>query len=205
LISLSAGALVGTAGINLIPESIEQAGWLGFLMFVIGYLAFSILGGRLQHICPACSASHTEKFVGMLAMVPLMSALTLHNLMDGMALSMGPSSGAFLAVLIHKLPEGLALAMILSSGLRSLNLNNATILIMVFGIEFNTFLGTLLGANFIGFGEQTPGMILGLVSGGFMFLGLHAFKVEIKQGCRNLVVLCFLLGIIISAFGRHCH
>ena len=61
LISFAAGALLGVTLFDILPETLEMTGaWTTLLSFASGYVLFLLLTRFVYHVCPACSATHTE-------------------------------------------------------------------------------------------------------------------------------------------------
>ena len=145
--------------------------------------AFQVVGRYVYPVCPACAASkfdaQTTRRLRQTAAL-LVVALTLHSVMDGVAVAVGGAlHGAgsdvplLWAVSLHKLPEGLALAsLLLSAGYSA-----REALLLTAGVEMTTFIGGLLGAFFLaGISPFWLGALLAHVGGGFLYLVLHTLR-----------------------------
>jgi len=205
LISFSAGALLGAAAFTLIPESYHSISLVGLVLGVIsGYMLFWFITKYYSHVCPACSASHfdeqtTKKFSEIV--LALLTALSIHSFLDGMAISSGGvnlahgNNSIFIAIATHKFPEGLALAALMYSA----NYKKGKILLYVFLVEMVTVLGALFG-NFIFRSNISPaimGIVMAHIAGGFEFLAFHAVFGELLKNHRNLVLISFGMGLLL--------
>ncbi|MFO7446777.1 MAG: ZIP family metal transporter [Ignavibacteriaceae bacterium] len=203
LISFSAGALFGAAAFTLIPESYENLSIVELLIGVVsGYLLFWFISKYYAHVCPACAASHfdeqtTKRFSEIV--LTLLTALSIHSFMDGVAISTGNLHGhhesVFAAILTHKFPEGLALAALMFSS----NYAKGKIIIYVFLVEMVTVLGAISGLLLFNEGISTVlmGIVMAHVAGGFIYLAIHAVLGEMVRHHKGLVIGSFAAGILI--------
>lgn len=206
LISFSAGALLGAAAFTLLPESAQSINLIELILGVAsGYFLFYFVSKYFAHVCPACSASHfdettTKKFSEIV--LTLLVALSIHSLLDGMALASGGAGhihghndSVFIAIVTHKFPEGLALAALMIGS----NYSRKKILFSVAGVEAVTIVGAILG-TFI-FQSNIPPAIMGAVmahiAGGFVYLAIHAVFGEMLKSHKNLVIASFTSGILL--------
>jgi zinc transporter ZupT len=205
LISFSAGALLGAAAFTLIPESYHSLSLAGLVMGVFsGYMLFWLITKYYSHVCPACSASHfdeqtTKKFSEIV--LTLLTALSIHSFLDGMAISSGGvdlargNNSIFIAIATHKFPEGLALAALMYSA----GYKRGKILLYVTLVEMVTVIGALFG-NYIFRSNISPtimGIVMAHIAGGFIFLAIHAVFGEMLKNHKNLVIFSFGLGILL--------
>lgn len=204
MISFSAGALFSSALFALLPEASRHLSILDLVIFTaIGILFFAGISKFVAHLCPACSATHfdeksTHRFSE--TAVVMMSVLSIHSFLDGVAISVGELVSAFhhtifAAVLTHKFPEGLALAsLMLSSGFPK-----KKIVYYVLLIESTTILGGLIGNylfhNF--FTAQLFGIVQANIAGGFIFLSMHAIAGEVFLNHKKIVTSSFLSGVFL--------
>jgi zinc transporter ZupT len=198
LISFAAGALLAVSLFDILPETFEAVGVLkGLVSFGSGYLLFFLITKFVFHICPACSATHSELNFKAIT-TTMVVALSIHSFMDGLAIASGSSSGSaiglliLLAVVYHKFPEGMALTLVgISSGM-----GRAKALLMSCFIEGST---TLVG-GLVGFlipmtsNASWTGYVLGHVGGGFVFLVLHALLSEVVKHHPRYTILSAVLG-----------
>ena len=94
-ISLGAGTLLGVAVCGIAPECLEALRWWQFLLAgASGYFLFAFVTKYVYHVCPACAASHfDEATTHRLAefATAMMMALSIHCVVDGLALAAGRS------------------------------------------------------------------------------------------------------------------
>jgi zinc and cadmium transporter len=126
LVSLAAGALLGTAFGHLLPESVERIGAGRKLsgLLLAGFIAFFVLEKGLRvwcntdhhhhgHLYPlAAIHSHNQETAGNRPMVTnLLFGAAVHSLIDGMAIATSYTVGTHLgvittiAVLFHEAPH----------------------------------------------------------------------------------------------------
>lgn len=115
MMAFGAGVLLGAAFVHLIPEAVARgsgpASW--GLLASFGVL-FALEQVTFTHACPEYCEACPLHPMGLVAF----AALTLHSLVDGLAVAagFGASSSlglvAALAVIVHELPEGLSMAAI---------------------------------------------------------------------------------------------
>lgn len=213
LISFAAGALLAVAVLDLLREAFEIAGWApAVLSAAVGYGFFFILSRFVSHVCPACSATHTEIHFRSVT-GPLVAALAVHSFIDGLALyghAHGHTHGHAhfavpLAVVLHKFPEGLALTLVArSSGYGRWHAFGLAAFVEV----VTTFLGAWAGSGLLA--EADPALtaaLMGFVGGTFVFLVFHALLSEIFKHHPRTTLLSAVLGaamIVASGFwGGH--
>jgi len=200
-ISLGAGTLLGVAVCGITPECLETLTWWQFLLAAgSGYVLFALITRYIFHVCPACSASHfDEHTTHRLAefALAMMIALSIHCLVDGLALAAGHEGGEALdlsvtfAICVHKFPEGLALgALLLGGGFR-----RRKMLWLVAAVEATTILGGLLGWFALqGASSVWLPLALAHAGGGFFYLAVHAVLGEIFKHHKTLVLTNFAAG-----------
>ncbi len=202
LISFAAGALLAVSLFDILPEAFEALGVIkGLVSFGSGYLLFFLITRFVFHVCPACSATHTEVQFKAIT-VSMVAALSIHSFMDGLAISSGVSSGSsigiliLLAVVYHKFPEGLALTSVaVSSGM-----SRGRAFFMSTLIESSTTVVGGLAGFFLPFSQESAwtGYVLGHVAGGFVFVVLHALLSElVKHHPRDTILSAILGGLSI--------
>jgi zinc transporter ZupT len=200
-ISLGAGTLLGVAVCGIAPECLAALSWLPFLLAAgSGYVLFALITRYVFHVCPACSASHFDEHtthrLAEFAMA-MMIALSLHCLVDGLALAAGHEESAALdlsvtfAICVHKFPEGLALGALLLGG----GFPRRKMLWLVAAVEATTILGGGLGWLVL---RNVSGLWLPLTiahaGGGFFYLAVHAVLGEIFKHHKKLVLTSFASG-----------
>lgn len=203
LISFAAGALLAVAALDLVPETMRAAGWVGGTLSVAsGYLLFALVTRFVFHVCPACAATHTEANFKTVTLA-MVSALSIHSFMDGLAIYSGYAAAAeigfmvLLAVALHKLPEGLALTLVA----RGSGFSRPRALLFCLGLEgLTTLAGGLSGLlGLIPGSQRWVGYVLGHVAGGFIFIVLHALLSEVFKHHPRSTVLAASAGAFAMA------
>lgn len=211
LISVAAGTLLSVTFFHILPEAWEAGmGLLPLLIALLsGYGLFYFLSRYVSHVCPACAASHFEeqaesKFKNVFMLLAI--ALTVHSLMDGIAIAISPTiakvtdHSIFFTVAIHKLPEGLALcALLLKAGY-----SKGRALFSTFLFESSTLAGWGLGFFLIQTNLANAWLNLGMVhiAGGFVYLALHAAINESRDHSPRFILTFFSIGFLFMAFVR---
>lgn len=207
LISFASGTLFGAALFFITPHALQQFSVLTTVAALFsGYALFFLISRYIAHVCPACSATHFEEHEkehrrrdGSLLL--LAGALTLHSLLDGLAIVFGHHHGGesiSVTVLIHKFPEGFALcALLIQAGFSHRQSAGLALL-----LESSTLAGWGIGAFLIHrFGwTSLLDLILIHAGGGFIFLGLHALLNEVRKHSPILPVVSFAAGIALILF-----
>jgi len=206
MISFAAGALLAVALFDIWPETVELVGaFPAAVSFLTGYLLFWVITKYIFHVCPACSASHTEVNFGAITL-SMVVALSVHSFMDGLAIYSGYVSGSkigifiLLAVVFHKFPEGLALTLVaLGSGMSKVRAFFLSFLLE----SLTTLAGGIAGVLFlVPSASHWVGYILGHVGGGFIFLVTHALLSEMfKHHPRNTVLAALAGAVAIGVAG----
>ena len=198
LISFAAGALLAVSLFDILPETVEAVGLVpGLASFVSGYVLFFLITRFVFHVCPACSATHTEVNFKALT-VSMVVALSIHSFMDGLAISGGAAMGSSIGVLIllavayHKFPEGMALSLVAAGS----GISRRKAFLISCAIEGSTTLaGGALGALIpLSGGVPWMGYLLGHVGGGFVFIVLHALFSEVVKHHPRYTLLSAVFG-----------
>jgi hypothetical protein len=189
MVPLSAIVLLGVALFGLLPELVEQAGWLASgLLFAAGYTLLMVFNRFAYPVCPACSHDHDHNscpselhgFAG-----PLIAASAVHAFLDGWSIATVQSTATLglrvavpLAVTLHKLPEGIALGGILRASMGSRGIAMAWCALA----EAATVAGAALGLTMAPhLGTQWILYPLGVTAGWLFYLGHHALHEEWKR------------------------
>lgn len=208
MISFAAGTLLGTAFFHIIPDAWHVLSVSTLVIALAsGYGLFFIISRYVFHVCPACAASHFEhqpadKIRNIFFLLAI--ALSVHSVMDGIAVALGGSlhdnmgHSIFFTILIHKFPEGLALcALLLRAGYDKKKALTGTLL-----LEMSTLLGWAIGAFLLKNLEASRWLDLMVVhvGGGFIYLALHAAISEAEEHSPRFVFLFFLAGMILMGW-----
>lgn len=196
VVPFSGGVLVGVALFLLMPELVEEAGWVtSIVLFAGGYLLLFLVNRYLYPVCPTCSHDHDHSSCATVLhgfAAPLVTAAAIHSFFDGWgvvtageAVDAGIRLAVPVAIAVHKVPEGLALGGILRASVQSrwaalgwCVLAQGT---TVFGGGFGLALAPYMGTGWVVY----P---IGLAGGCFFYLGFHAVHEEWKR--RGLMPAC---------------
>lgn len=193
--AFAAGVLLGAAFLHLIPEAMEQSELHAAWGLAVGFAAFFTLEQRtFSHACPEYCQSCVVHPIGLAAF----AVLSLHSLIDGLALAAGfqVSTGlglaASFAVILHEIPEGLAMtAIALAAGYRP---KKALFFSLI--VALATPLGALIAyAGVTGISTSLLALLLGISAGSFLYIGAADILPQLhKQQVRGGYAL-FILGI----------
>jgi zinc and cadmium transporter len=207
LVAFSAGALIGSAFLHLIPESISDIGadknslLKVFLYLIFGFCVFFVLEQFIKwhhhH-----STSHPE--VMPFSYLILISD-GLHNFIDGLIIagsfiiSIPTGLVTSLAVALHEIPQEIGdFAVLIYGGLskiKALILNFASAAVAIFGGIVGFFLFKEMGGKIF--------FLLPFIAGNFIYIAASDLIPQIKEETNfkksAINFLTFLLGIIIMA------
>jgi zinc transporter ZupT len=127
----------------------------------------------------------------------MMLALSIHCVVDGLALAAGNEEARpvglsiTFAICVHKFPEGLALGALLLGG----GFQRGKMLRLVAAVESTTILGGLLGWFVLrSASDFWLALALANAAGGFLYLAAHAVLGEIFRHHKKLVLTNFAAG-----------
>jgi zinc and cadmium transporter len=200
-LSLSAGVLRGSVFFHMLPETgrvlADSMGWpilAGFLLiFVLERFVF--VHACEEHECDIHQMG-----------IPAFLGISLHSLLDGMALGAGlilPQLGpvVLLAVIIHKMPDSMSISSILLAA--GWNRRKVAILALLFSLT--TPVGALI--TFLFFRSLAPehvAIAIGISAGTFLAIATADILPQVHRiEQRNPATLLFLLaGLTVSWAGR---
>lgn len=188
------GLLFGIALFWVVPEIAEISGWwVAAPLAIAGFVAVAATDVTLEHL------GHSPRSG---AVAPLLGATAVHCFLDGWsvrALGGKPMTNIAVAIglALHKLPEGVALGYILRRALSGY----ATAVVLACAIELVTALAAAIEprANATGTAALGPwwsATVLAVISGSFLYLGLH---VVIPERHKRGVVPLFIASLVVMA------
>jgi len=124
-IALGSGFMLGTALLEMLPESIHLAGPKAPLLIMVGYFIVHFFEHTVGGHFHFGEETHAEEFVRPHRSLSVLLGLMIHTFFDGIAIASGfLISGwlgwvIFLAVILHKVPEGFTAASIMLASGRS--------------------------------------------------------------------------------------
>ncbi|MHB9155682.1 MAG: ZIP family metal transporter [Endomicrobiales bacterium] len=191
LISFATGVMLSIAFINLIPASgrIYADTWL---MVFAGFLALYVL----QHVI-MFHPCHDDACTSHLRLLSVIG-LSLHSLMDGIAVAVGFEAGwplgllTTLAVLLHKIPDGITITGILVHS----RTPRRKIFFLSLAVALCTPLGAFAAYLFLqGIAPRHLGMLLALTAGSFIYLAAADLLPETHRTRRQATPAFFFCGV----------
>jgi zinc and cadmium transporter len=189
VVPFSAGVLLGVVFFGLLPELVEEIGWLvTSIFFVAGYGLLFLINRFVAPVCPTCAHDHDHQSCGAVLhgfAAPLIGAMMLHAFFDGWSVAtvqLSPQRGIRLAVamaiVLHKIPEGLALGAMARASVDS----RSTAVFWSVLAETMTLVGGILGLAIAPqLGAAWITYPLALAAGWLFYLGTHAVHEEWKR------------------------
>jgi|SRR5579872_275453 len=125
-VALGSGFMLGTALLEMLPESIQLAGLSqGPLLIVAGYFVVHLFEHTVTPHFHFGEETHAEEFVAAHKGYSVLFGLGIHTFFDGIAIASGFLVSRwlgwviFLAVFLHKIPEGFTAASVMLASGRS--------------------------------------------------------------------------------------
>ncbi|MBI2624004.1 ZIP family metal transporter [Candidatus Parcubacteria bacterium] len=201
LLSLAAGALLGLAFLDLMPEALELIPAEAAAALVLAGIVGSFLLEKLL-VWYHCHDEHCERH----AVRPLVIAGdSIHNFIDGIGIGVAVLAGtgvgaiATLAVILHEIPrEGSDVAILLTSGMRRRRVFVWTVfasLMTVVGAVAAVWFGRTIAA--------VTGPLLAVVAGTFIYIATADLIPELHRSVGWVHAVgeagLFVLGILLVA------
>ncbi len=199
LVSLSSGAMLGSAFLHLMPEGLEQSGNpLVFFSIMLGALVVYLLIEKLLHW------RHCHKHSGECNVHAHFGYMNLigdgaHNFIDGLVIaatftiSIPLGISTTLAMAMHEIPQEIGdFGVLLYSGFsrkKALLANFLTALLAIAG----GVIGWVLSSRV----EHLSGFLLPVAAGGFLYIALSDLLPEIRKG-QSLKLFFINLSFIIG-------
>ena len=124
-IALGAGFMLGTALLEMVPESFKQAGDYAPVLLLAGYLLIHLFEHTVIPHFHFGEEVHAEEFVHAHKGYSVLFGLIIHTFFDGVAIASGflvsrwLGWAIFVAVFLHKIPEGFTAASVMLASGRS--------------------------------------------------------------------------------------
>lgn len=198
LLSLSAGLMLGTCFIHLIPESIELIGMKAGPYTLCGLLFLYFFEKFITvHLCETDTSCEVHKTLGLSASI----GLFLHSITDGIALGASftiphLSFIVFIAIFLHKSMESFSLTSILLHEKKT----KSEMLFANLALLLAVPLGAIL--SYLWLRHQTPdlvGIALAFSAGTFLHISLSDLLPEVHRHSKvkNQSMLFFILGLVL--------
>ena len=124
-IALGSGFMLGTALLEMLPESLRLAGPSAPLLVLAGYFLVHFFEHTVTTHFHFGQETHAEEFVRPHRVYPVILGLVIHAFFDGIAIASGFVVSnwlgwvIFLAVILHKMPEGFTASSVMVASGRS--------------------------------------------------------------------------------------
>jgi zinc and cadmium transporter len=198
-LSFSAGVLLATAFLHILPEVIENGdGHRIGAGILAGFLSLFLLEKFVMiHPCEEHSCDYHT--LGITAFI----GISLHSFCDGVAMGTsfvipGLAQAVFLAILVHKMPSAFALA----SLLKAAHWKTSKILTAMAGFSLIIPASALLSLSLVSsLPTATVGHALNFSLGSFLYIATSDFlpQAHKRSGSKWLSFLSFFLGIVLMA------
>ena len=195
LISLSAGVLIGSAFLHLIPESLEQTSYT-FLLIIAGFVLFFIIERVLhwQHCHEGKCEVHTFAYMALIGN-------SIHNFIDGLIIAsafvISSSLGltTTIAIALHEIPQEIGNFGVLVYG----GFKARKAILINFSITLTKVLGGLVG--FFLAESLNLSFIPAIAAGGFIYIAASDLIPELRDKPNSIInLIIFLLGISLMYF-----
>lgn len=195
LVGFAAGALVGVAFLDLLPEASKELGLAGFAWALGAFAASALVEWRLDH--------HGQSERKLLPMT-LLASDALHNSGDGAAVAAAFMSStraglaAAAAVVLHELPQEVGdYALLRASGMAKWRA-----LLALAGVQLTAFIGAGLVLVIERYAHQVTAIAVAIAAGTFLYIGAVDLLPELRRGTlgeRRGRRAAFVLGIVGTA------
>lgn len=197
--AFAAGVLLTVTFLGLIPEALEHAGEITFMIVLLSFFGsylFEYLMFGIHHHGEHSHDHHHQE--GTVALVIVGD--TIHNFIDGVAIGVSflvaPSLGLVTAIssFLHEVPHEIGdFGILLRAGWRK----GRIILVNVVS-AFATIFGAFL-IYFFPVGDSAKGILLGISAGIFLYLGASDFlpQIEHLKGSKLKSVLPLIIGAVL--------
>jgi zinc transporter, ZIP family len=202
LIAFGAGIRIGAAFFDLIPESVEHLGSLEMAMIAtaVGFLAFyaieKLTAVHVGHET-AAELDHGEaahRHVGLLGAI----GMSLHSLLDGVALAAGLTVGGGLGlviaivVVVHRFSDGIGIVSLLVASRTPQREIFRWVALVAIAPVVGAIIGLLLPMP-----DEALGWLLGIFAGFFLYIGAAELLPEAHRSDRSRwVVAATLAGVV---------
>lgn len=199
MVSFAAGALLGAAFLDLIPEGVEESNPDVFFYYVLGgFFLFFILERFIfwYHCHEGVCKVHPFSYLSLLGDA-------LHNFLDGIIIAAAfMTSGVIgwtttFAIILHEIPQEIGDYFVLIHG----GFSKSKALFYNFLSAITSIFGALLTYFFLG-GEPTFAPILvGVAAGGFIYIAASDLVPELKKLPSHRESIFHFLLIILGVAG----
>lgn len=199
-VSFSAGVLMATAFLHMLPDALERASSQQVGTAILLSFIFLFVLEKFIMLHP-CEETHCDfHTMGLAAFI----GMSTHTFFDGIALGTsfftGLSSVVFFAIMVHKIPSSFSLASILKAA--KWPSKRILLFICLFGSIIP--LGAFVSVYFLQtISQQALGIAIALSLGTFLYIATSDFLPEVHRRGKNRFanLASFLAGIALMAMG----
>ncbi len=204
LVSFSAGALIGSAFLHLLPEALEKtSSEIVFYSLIFGFILFFLLERYFcwRHCHDETCNVHAFSYLSL-------AGDSLHNLIDGLVIAasfmVSVKLGIIttLAVILHEIPQELGDFGVLVYG----GFSKKKALVYNFISAFMAMIGAIIGYFISGTASGYSYYIVPLTAGGFIYIAASDLIPQIhkERNLRrsNIALIIFLSGIFFMGLAR---
>lgn len=192
-VALGAGFMLGTALLEMVPESIELRGRSGAALVLLGYLLVHFFEHAITPHFHFGEETHADEFLQHHKSYSVLIALVIHTFFDGIAIASGFLVSnylgwiIFIAIFLHKLPEGFTIASVMLASGRS----------RAFAWGSSILLGgaTLAGVLMMGLTQRAVGVGLPLSAGVTIYVAASDLIPEVNKEPGVKMALLVFLGV----------
>jgi len=204
LIGFSAGALIGSAFLHILPEAIQTSSSLAvFYYLILGIILFFLMERYLhwRHCHDQDCHIHAFTYLNLFGEA-------FHNFIDGIAIaasfiiSVKLGAATTLAIIFHEIPKELGNFGVLIYG----GFSRRRALLYNFISALMAILGAIIGYFIADFAHGFSRFIMPLTAGGFIYIAMADLIPEVhkenNQMRATLAFIFFLLGIVFMAIAK---
>jgi ZIP family zinc transporter/zinc and cadmium transporter len=196
-VALGSGFMLGTALLEMLPESIHLAGAKAPFLALAGYFLVHFFEHTVTSHFHFGEETHAEEFVQPHRGYSVLFGLVIHAFFDGIAITSGflvsPFLGwiIFLAVILHKLPEGFTVASVMLASGRSRSVSWMASALLG--------LATVVGALAVSVFTRFAGMGLPLAAGVTLYVAASDLIPEVNRepDVRKALVVFAGVGLLL--------
>ncbi len=200
LVALSAGTMIGTAFVHLIPEAIEMSNMEIIFVYVLASFIIFFLVEKLIHWHHCHRTDDHGHVIGKMNLI----GDAIHNFIDGIVVAASfvanPALGSLtaFAVATHELPQEIGdFGVLIHSGMRK---KKAIILNVL--VSATMILGGIVGFYLTSSFESILPYLMAFAAGGFIYISASDLIPELKEEGNLLKslthLLVFVIGILIT-------
>ncbi len=192
-VALGAGFLMGTAMLEMAPESFRLSPQLGPILLMCGYCAVHFLEHTINAHFHYGEETHHHEFVSHRTGYAVLAGLGTHALFDGVAIGSGFVVSSklgwliFLAILLHKAPEGFTMSSVMLASGRSRR--------AAFWAAVALAVATLAGVLVIQLAPRLLPYGLPISAGVAFYVGASDLVPEVNREPGIRMALVFFLGV----------